>query len=65
MEPGELADSGAMLRSWVKIEATAKGVAQVKVQVCVGDTAEMMQEALDLAVETYSAGVRKLRALGY
>lgn len=65
MEPGELADSGAFLRSWVKIEANAKGVAQVKVQVCVGDSAEMLQEAKDLAVSTYEATVRSLRQHGH
>lgn len=65
MDPGELADTGAFLRSWVKIEANAKGMAQVKVQVCVGDTEEQMQAAKDLAVRTYEASVRELRARGY
>lgn len=65
MEPGEVAESGALLRSWVKIEANAKGLPQVKVQVCVGDTAEMMQEAKDLAVSTYTTTVRSLRERGF
>lgn len=60
MEPGDLADAGALLRSWVKIEANAKGVPQVKVQVCVGDTREMLDEAKDIAVDTYNATQRKL-----
>lgn len=64
MEPGELADAGALLRSFVKIEANAKGFAQVKVQVCVGDSTEMMQEAKDLAVRTYLATVNELRQRG-
>lgn len=65
MEAGELADSGAFLRSWVKIEANAKGMAQVKVQVCVGDTQQQMQDAKDLAVLTYEATVRELRQRGH
>lgn len=60
MEPGDLADAGALLRSWVKIEANAKGIPQVKVQVCVGDTHEMLQEAKDIAVATYQATTRQL-----
>lgn len=50
------------VRSGVRIEMNAKGQAQVKVSVYVGDTEQDLQEAKDLAVRTYQATVLQINA---
>lgn len=49
-------------RSGVKIETNSKGKAQLKVQTYEGTTEAEMQRVLDLACDTYEAGLRRLGA---
>lgn len=60
----ELAEAAQSVRSSVKLETNAKGIVQVKVSAYEGTTREAMQEAKDIATETYLATVRELRARG-
>lgn len=43
----------ALQRSNVKIETNSKGMAQVKVSVCAGETPEEMDRLSKLALQTY------------
>ncbi len=50
--------------SSVKISENAKGMAQTEVKVYDGVTQEEMQRLLDLAVDTFEAGRRRLNLAG-
>lgn len=52
----------AEVRSSVKIEATAKGFAQVRVSCYEGVSGEEMDRLKDLAVETYNKTLARLGA---
>lgn len=56
----EAAGVEPIVRSGVKIEMNAKGMAQVKVAVYEGTTVEAMEEAKTLALRTYEVTCRAL-----